>query len=189
MTERQEALNQAAYARPGRCPRRRHRRQTPLHHVRGGGTGRHRLRVMVGTQVGFEMPLTVDVYDDRSTRSTRVQSYVCPRSAVDRPYAAKKIAGFAPKKPQGRQRQWHWPPWISFGATTSATPRTGFIRCDMPADLVLMQTLIEQRVHCDGSGRQAREPPTGQRRRGANSESMTSRFLTSFSARRRGIAR
>ena len=49
---------------------------------------------MVGT-VGFEAPLTVDVYDDRSTRSTWVQAYAVPAFAVDRPYAAKKITGLA----------------------------------------------------------------------------------------------
>ncbi|KUH89800.1 major capsid protein [Mycobacterium sp. IS-1556] len=46
---------------------------------------------MVGT-VGFEAPLTVDVWDDRSTRSRWVQAYAVPAFAVDRPYAAKKIA-------------------------------------------------------------------------------------------------
>ena len=44
----------------------------------------------VGT-VGFEEPLTVDVWDDKATRSTWVQSYVVPAFAVDRPFAAKKI--------------------------------------------------------------------------------------------------
>lgn len=48
----------------------------------------------VGT-VGFEAPLTVDVYDDRSTRSTWVQAYAVPAFAVDRPYAAKRITGLA----------------------------------------------------------------------------------------------
>ncbi|EUA09251.1 hypothetical protein I546_4166 [Mycobacterium kansasii 732] len=45
---------------------------------------------MVGV-VGFEAPLTVDVWDDRSTRSTWVQAYAVPAFAVDRPHAAKKI--------------------------------------------------------------------------------------------------
>lgn len=45
---------------------------------------------MAGT-VGFEAPLTVDVWDDRSTRSTWVQAYAVPAFAVDRPYAAKRI--------------------------------------------------------------------------------------------------
>lgn len=44
----------------------------------------------VGT-VGFEEPLTVDVWDDKATRSTWVQSYVVPAFGVDRPFAAKKI--------------------------------------------------------------------------------------------------
>lgn len=48
----------------------------------------------VGT-VGFEAPLTVDKWDDRSTRSTWVQAYCVPAFAVDRPYAAKKITGLA----------------------------------------------------------------------------------------------
>ncbi|MGK9270329.1 hypothetical protein KXR83_04925 [Williamsia muralis] len=48
----------------------------------------------VGT-VGFETPLTVDVWDDRSTRSTWVQAYAVPALAVDRPYAAKRITGLA----------------------------------------------------------------------------------------------
>jgi hypothetical protein len=47
---------------------------------------------MVGT-VGFEAPLTVDVYDERPTRSVWVQAYAVPAFAVDRPYAAKKLAG------------------------------------------------------------------------------------------------
>ncbi|BBZ05991.1 hypothetical protein MDOR_01600 [Mycolicibacterium doricum] len=47
-------------------------------------------KAMVGT-VGFEAPLTVEVYDDRSTRSTWVQAYAVPAFAVDRPYAAKRI--------------------------------------------------------------------------------------------------
>lgn len=44
----------------------------------------------VGT-VGFEAPLTVEVYDDRATRSKWVQAYAVPAFAVDKPYAAKKI--------------------------------------------------------------------------------------------------
>jgi hypothetical protein len=44
---------------------------------------------MVGS-VGFEAPLTVEVYDDRSTRSTWMQAYAVPASAVDPPYAAKR---------------------------------------------------------------------------------------------------
>ncbi|WP_280354294.1 major capsid protein [Nocardia otitidiscaviarum] len=48
----------------------------------------------VGT-VGFERPLTVDTWDDRSTRSRWVQAYAVPALAVDRPYAAKKITGLA----------------------------------------------------------------------------------------------
>jgi hypothetical protein len=46
----------------------------------------------VGT-VGFEAPLTIDVWDDRSTRSTWVQAYAVPAFGVDRPHAAKKITG------------------------------------------------------------------------------------------------
>lgn len=49
---------------------------------------------MVGT-VGFEVPLTVEVYDDRATRSKWVQAYAVPAFAVDRPYAAKKITGLS----------------------------------------------------------------------------------------------
>lgn len=49
---------------------------------------------MVGT-VGFEAPLSVDVIDERKTRSTWVQAYAVPAFAVDRPYAAKKITGLA----------------------------------------------------------------------------------------------
>ncbi|OJZ75695.1 hypothetical protein BRW65_03935 [Mycobacterium paraffinicum] len=49
---------------------------------------------MVGT-VGFEAALTVDVIDERKTRSTWVQAYAVPAFAVDRPYAAKKIIGLA----------------------------------------------------------------------------------------------
>jgi hypothetical protein len=49
---------------------------------------------MVGT-VGFEAALTVEVYDDRSTRSKWVQAYAVPAFAVDRPYAAKKITGLS----------------------------------------------------------------------------------------------
>lgn len=41
--------------------------------------------------VGFEAALTVDVWDDRSTRSTWVQAYAVPAFAVDRPHAVKRI--------------------------------------------------------------------------------------------------
>ncbi|MBE5426640.1 major capsid protein [Mycobacteroides abscessus] len=44
----------------------------------------------VGT-VGFEAVLTVEVYDERKTRSKWVQAYAVPAFAVDRPYAAKRI--------------------------------------------------------------------------------------------------
>ncbi|WP_018599665.1 major capsid protein [Mycobacterium sp. 155] len=46
----------------------------------------------VGT-VGFEFPLTVDTWEDKSTRSWWVQAYVVPAFAVDRPFAAKKLTG------------------------------------------------------------------------------------------------
>ncbi|CAM3129232.1 hypothetical protein DFJ75_1699 [Williamsia muralis] len=46
----------------------------------------------VGT-VGFEKPLTIDSWDDRSTRSRWIQAYCVPAFAVDKPYAAKKITG------------------------------------------------------------------------------------------------
>ena len=49
---------------------------------------------MVGT-VGFEFPLTVDVWEDKATRSWWVQAYVVPAFAVDRPFAAKKLTGLA----------------------------------------------------------------------------------------------
>lgn len=49
---------------------------------------------MVGT-VGFEAALTVEVYDDRSTRSRWVQAFAVPAFAVDRPFAAKKITGLS----------------------------------------------------------------------------------------------
>ena len=48
----------------------------------------------VGT-VGFESPLTVDIWEDKATRSWWVQSYVVEALAVDRPYAAKKLTGLA----------------------------------------------------------------------------------------------
>lgn len=48
----------------------------------------------VGT-VGFEEPLTVDVWQDKATRSWWVQAYVVPAMAVDRPFAAKKLTGLA----------------------------------------------------------------------------------------------
>lgn len=48
----------------------------------------------VGT-VGFESPLTVDVWEDKATRSWWVQSYVVPAMGVDRPFAAKKLTGLA----------------------------------------------------------------------------------------------
>ncbi|MGP4058775.1 major capsid protein [Mycobacterium sp. 4D054] len=49
---------------------------------------------MVGT-VGFEFPLTVDVWEDKATRSWWVQAYVVPAFGVDRPFAAKKLTGLA----------------------------------------------------------------------------------------------
>ncbi|MFG1785687.1 major capsid protein [Rhodococcus oryzae] len=45
--------------------------------------------------VGFETPLTVESYDDRSTRSKWVQGYAVPAFAVEKPYAVKKITGLA----------------------------------------------------------------------------------------------
>ncbi|AFM16992.1 hypothetical protein Mycch_2209 [Mycolicibacterium chubuense NBB4] len=48
----------------------------------------------VGT-VGFEFPLTVDVWEEKSTRSYWVQGYVVPAFGVDRPFAAKKLTGLA----------------------------------------------------------------------------------------------
>lgn len=46
----------------------------------------------VGT-IGFEVPLTVDVWEDKGTRSWWVQGYVVPAMAVDRPFALKKLTG------------------------------------------------------------------------------------------------
>jgi hypothetical protein len=48
----------------------------------------------VGT-VGFEVPLTVDSWEAKETRSWWVQGYVVPAFAVDRPYAAKRLTGLA----------------------------------------------------------------------------------------------
>lgn len=48
----------------------------------------------VGT-VGFEEPLTTEVWEDKTTRSWWVQAFVVPALAVDRPYAAKKLTGLA----------------------------------------------------------------------------------------------
>ncbi|WP_197381457.1 major capsid protein [Mycolicibacterium mengxianglii] len=44
----------------------------------------------VGT-IAFEAPLTVDVWEDKSTRSWVVQAFAVPAFAVDRPYAVKKL--------------------------------------------------------------------------------------------------
>lgn len=41
--------------------------------------------------VGFEKPLTVEVYDERATRSKWVQTYCVPAFAVEKPYAAKRL--------------------------------------------------------------------------------------------------
>lgn len=51
-------------------------------------------RGMVGS-VAFEWPLTVDIWEDKATRSWWVQAYVVPAFAVDRPFAAKKLTGLA----------------------------------------------------------------------------------------------
>ncbi|WP_156296388.1 major capsid protein [Mycobacterium paragordonae] len=51
-------------------------------------------RGMVGT-VGFEWPLTVDVWEDKATRSWWVQAFCVAAYAVDRPFAAKKLTGLA----------------------------------------------------------------------------------------------
>ncbi len=48
----------------------------------------------VGT-VGFELPLTVDIWEEKGTRSWVIQVYAVPAMAVDRPYAAKKIVGLS----------------------------------------------------------------------------------------------
>ncbi|OZC76369.1 hypothetical protein CH282_26185 [Rhodococcus sp. 06-418-1B] len=45
--------------------------------------------------VGFEKPLTIDVWDDRSVRSQWVQGYAVPAIAVERPYSVKKLVGLA----------------------------------------------------------------------------------------------
>ncbi|OOL30779.1 hypothetical protein GQ85_17695 [Rhodococcus rhodochrous] len=45
--------------------------------------------------VGFEVPLTTEVYDERSTRSQWVQSYAVPAFAVEKPYAAKRLTALA----------------------------------------------------------------------------------------------
>ena len=45
--------------------------------------------------VGFETPLKVESYDDRSTRSKWVQANAVPAFAVEKPYAVKKIVGLA----------------------------------------------------------------------------------------------
>lgn len=58
------------------------------------GTGWAIEQGAVGT-VGFEAPLTVDVWEDKATRSWWVQAYVVPALAVDRPFAAKKLTGLA----------------------------------------------------------------------------------------------
>jgi hypothetical protein len=44
-------------------------------------------------QVGFEVPLTADVIDDRHSRCKWVQTYIVPAFAVDRPFAIKRITG------------------------------------------------------------------------------------------------
>ncbi len=48
----------------------------------------------VGT-VGFEYPLTVDVWEDKPTRSTVVQAFVVPAIAVDRPECSVRLTGLA----------------------------------------------------------------------------------------------
>ncbi|MFH5231017.1 major capsid protein [Antrihabitans spumae] len=45
--------------------------------------------------VGFEKPLTVDVYDDRSIRSKWTQAYAVPAYAVEQPRAVRRILGLA----------------------------------------------------------------------------------------------
>jgi hypothetical protein len=47
---------------------------------------------MVGT-IGFEFPLTTESWMDQSIRSWRVQSFVVPALAVDRPHNVKKLTG------------------------------------------------------------------------------------------------
>lgn len=45
--------------------------------------------------VGFEVPLNVETYDERATRSKWVQGYCVPAFAVEKPYAVKKLTGLA----------------------------------------------------------------------------------------------
>lgn len=45
--------------------------------------------------VGFEKPLTVEVYDERATRSQWVQTFCVPAFAVEKPYAAKRLTALA----------------------------------------------------------------------------------------------
>jgi hypothetical protein len=58
------------------------------------GTGYAVAKGQAGT-VGFEYPLTVEPYDERSTRSKWVQGFVVPAFAVEKPYAVKKMTGLA----------------------------------------------------------------------------------------------
>jgi hypothetical protein len=51
-------------------------------------------RGQVGT-VGFECPLTINVWPEPSTRSTWVQGSVVPAFAVDRPFALKKLTSIS----------------------------------------------------------------------------------------------
>lgn len=45
--------------------------------------------------VGFEKPLTVEIYDERATRSHWCQTYTVPAFAVEKPYAAKRLTALA----------------------------------------------------------------------------------------------
>ena len=58
------------------------------------GVGYALAKGQAGT-VGFEYPLTTEVYDDRSHRCQWVQAFAVPAFAVERPYAVKKLTGLA----------------------------------------------------------------------------------------------
>lgn len=43
--------------------------------------------------IGFEMPLTIEVWREPKNQTSYVQAYVMPAFGVDRPYAVKKLTG------------------------------------------------------------------------------------------------
>ncbi len=137
-------------------------------------------RGQVGT-VGFERPLTVEVWDDRSTRSTWVQALrVAYAYAIERPYALKKLTGLDGAG-SSRRRSNGWTDVRrnpNRGAARAARPARGHHRPPTrprhhprrhprpPRDAALRRRCRREETRPRGRRRGYHHRPAGRRRRG-----------------------